>query len=257
MKIRFLGTSHGIPTADRFCSSTMIEVNGAVYVIDAGGPLLDMLLRAGKTLTDVKGVFITHAHADHMAGLYGFLDTVNWYYKQASMKIFMPEQKACDLLTDLLEFVGNRKVDENRICWELVEEGMFYKDENIKITAYLTAHLKKFGRPSFAYLVEAEGKKVVFTGDMSQWFEEDDYPKAATLQETDVVICEFAHFTAEQIESYMEKTKTKQFWFNHIGLSKNFDRFVAIKGMEKKFSYPVYIACDGDEIELHEEISNA
>ena len=250
MKIRFLGTSHGLPEANRFCSSTMIEVNGAVYVIDAGGPLLDMLLKAGKTPVDVKGIFITHDHADHMAGLYGFLDTVNWYYKAAAMKVFLPEQKVCDLLSELLTFVGDRPVDESRICWGIVQEGLVYEDENIKITAAPTAHLKKFGRPAYSYLVEAEGKKIVFTGDLSQWLEAEDYPVAATTQETDVVICEFAHFTPEQIETYMEKTKTKQFWFNHVGSSKKFDRFEAIEEMGKKFPYPVFAACDGDEIEL-------
>lgn len=248
MKIRFLGTSHGLPAADRFCSSTMIEVNGVVYVIDAGGPLLDMLVRAGKTPVDVKGIFITHDHADHMAGLYGFLDAVNWYYKEAAMKIFVPEQRVCELLSALLTFVGDRPVDESRICWEFVEEGLVYEDENIRITASPTDHLKKFGRPAYSYLVEAEGKKIVFTGDISQWLEAEDYPVAAMNQDTDVVICEFAHFTPEQIGVYMEKTKTKQFWFNHVGLSKKFDRFEAIKELGKRVPYPVFAAHDGDEI---------
>ena len=39
MKITFLGTSHGVPAADRYCSCTMLEVNGAHYFIDAGAPL--------------------------------------------------------------------------------------------------------------------------------------------------------------------------------------------------------------------------
>lgn len=250
MRIRFLGTSHGLPEAERFCSSTMIEINEAVYVIDAGGPLLDMLLKAGKTPVEVKGVFITHNHADHIAGLYGFLDTVNWYYKKASMKVFTPEQKVADLLSQLLTFVGDRPVDESRICWKIVREGLVYEDENIKITAYPTAHLKKFGRPAYSYCVEAEGKKIVFTGDVSQWLEEADYPVVATSEETDMVVCEFAHFTPEQIEEYMKHTKTKQFWFNHVGLSKKFDRFEAIREMGEKFPYPVFAARDGDEIEL-------
>ena len=250
MRIKFLGTSHGIPSADRFCSSTMIEVNGAIYVIDAGGPLLDMLLKAGKKPEDVKGIFITHNHADHMAGLYGFLDAVNWYYKKASVKVFIPEQKVCDLLYQLLVFVGDCPVDESRICWGIVQEGVVYADENIQITAYSNAHMKKSGRPAYSYCVETEGKKIVFTGDVSQWLEQADYPVVATSQETEVVICEFAHFTPEQIEEYMEKTKTKQFWFNHVGLSKNFDRFEAIKEMGKKFPFLVFAACDGDEIEL-------
>ena len=45
MKITFLGTSHGVPAADRYCSSAMIEVNGSVYLIDAGAPVIDLLIR--------------------------------------------------------------------------------------------------------------------------------------------------------------------------------------------------------------------
>ncbi len=250
MKIRFLGTGHGVATAERSCSSTMLEVNGAVYVIDAGGPLLELLLKAGKTPVDVKAVFITHNHADHMAGLYGFLDVVNWYYKKAILKVFTPEQRVGEILSDLLSFVGDRPVDEDRIGWNTVKEGMFYEDENIKITAYPTAHLKKFGRPAYSFLVEAEGKKIVFSGDISQWLEEGDYPVVAMTDETDLMVCEFAHFTPEQVEEYMKKTKTKQFWFNHVGNSKNIDRFEAIRQMEGKYQYPVYAAQDGDEIEL-------
>ena len=65
-----------------------------------------------------------------------------------------------------------------------------------------------------------------------------------------MVICEFAHFTPEQIAEYMKKTRTKQFWFNHVGLSKKFDRFEAMKELAAKMPYPVLVACDGDEIVL-------
>ena len=53
MKITFLGTSHGVPAADRYCSSTMLEINGARYFIDAGAPLIDILLRRGVDLNKV------------------------------------------------------------------------------------------------------------------------------------------------------------------------------------------------------------
>lgn len=250
MKIKFLGTGHGVPAADRFCSCAMIEVNDAIYVIDAGAPLLDALLRAGKDPQKVKGIFITHAHADHIAGLYGYLSTVNWFYQSASLCVFTPARREWELLSDLIEYVGDRPIDKNRISWDLVQNGLFYEDGNIRIWAEPTAHLKKVGRPSYSFMVEAEGKKVIFSGDVSQWLEEADYPAAAMEQKTDAVICEFAHFTPEQIEGYMEKTKTKQFWFNHVGLSKKFDHCEAIKQLAERVSYPVLTACDGDEIIL-------
>ena len=41
MNITFLGTSHGVPSAERYCSCTMIEVGGATYFIDCGAPLTE------------------------------------------------------------------------------------------------------------------------------------------------------------------------------------------------------------------------
>ena len=250
MKIKFLGTGHGIPDADRFCSATMIEVGDAIYIIDAGAPLLETLLKAGKDPQKVRAIFITHTHADHIGGLYGYLSAANWFYKKAAPTVYMPDRKEWDLLSQLIAYVGDRPVDESRIRWSGVREGLFYEDENIRIFASSTQHLQQVGRPSYSFLVEAEEKKIVFSGDLSQWLEEADYPAAAMEQETDMVICEFAHFTPEQIEPYMEKTRTKQFWFNHVGLSKKFDRFEAMRLLGEKMPYPVFAARDGDEITM-------
>ena len=38
MKITFVGTSHGVPAAYRFCSCYMIESSGSIYMVDAGAP---------------------------------------------------------------------------------------------------------------------------------------------------------------------------------------------------------------------------
>ena len=63
MKITFLGTSHGAPCAERHCSCTMVEVNGALYFIDAGAPLTDVVLRAEKHPDQMRAIFkIGRAH---------------------------------------------------------------------------------------------------------------------------------------------------------------------------------------------------
>lgn len=36
MKLMFIGTSHGVPEADRRCSSCILEVSGSYYLIDMG-----------------------------------------------------------------------------------------------------------------------------------------------------------------------------------------------------------------------------
>ena len=68
MKLKFLGTSHGVPAADRYCSSLMVETGGKTFIIDAGAPLIDLLLRNQKKPSDVSAIFTTHAHGDHVDG---------------------------------------------------------------------------------------------------------------------------------------------------------------------------------------------
>lgn len=43
MKITFLGTGHGVPSPDRHCSATLVEVGGKRYLIDAGAPVVDIM----------------------------------------------------------------------------------------------------------------------------------------------------------------------------------------------------------------------
>ena len=54
MKVTFLGTSDGVPRPGHFCTSTMIEVGSAIYLIDAGAPVIDLLLKLGKNPNNIK-----------------------------------------------------------------------------------------------------------------------------------------------------------------------------------------------------------
>ena len=102
MKITFLGTSHGVPAADRYCSCTMLEVNGAHYFIDAGAPLIDLLLRRHVDLDSVRTIFTTHFHSDHVDGLVSFAGLCSWSFKTTSPRIYVTEQKGMDAMKALL-----------------------------------------------------------------------------------------------------------------------------------------------------------
>ena len=69
MKITNFGTSHGDPTLEHFCSSTLLETQGRYYLIDAGEPANALLVRNGLCASRVSAVFITHMHIDHTGSL--------------------------------------------------------------------------------------------------------------------------------------------------------------------------------------------
>ena len=53
MDLHFLGTSHGVPSADRYCQSILAQTAQGGILIDAGAPVMDLLLRMDYPLTSL------------------------------------------------------------------------------------------------------------------------------------------------------------------------------------------------------------
>lgn len=65
-----LGTAGGpLSEADRAQPANALLVNGELYLVDAGDGAVAQLARAGLRLPAVRGVFLSHLHFDHTAGM--------------------------------------------------------------------------------------------------------------------------------------------------------------------------------------------
>ena len=248
MNITFIGTSHGVPAADRYCSATMIEAGGAIYFIDAGAPLIEELLRRGKDIHSVRAVFITHAHGDHTNGLLHMAGLMNWYYKQSSADFYVPEQALSDVFDHWLT-ANHDKHDTERLRFHVFDETLVYEDENIKLTAFSTKHLYHINAPAYGFVVtdKQSGGRCVFSGDLSGRLAREDFPAIALEEEVDALICEMAHFKLEHVAPHLGKCRAKTLYFTHVFPVSNFDDIRAVEGA---YPYPIRIVCDGDEIEL-------
>ena len=97
---------------------------------------------------------------------------------------------------------------------------------------------------SFAYLCEAEGKKLLFTGDLNRNCL--DIPEIAFTEELDFMVIEAAHFRLTERENVFKRVKTKNMVIGHFA-PRNDDcvwQFI--------FDMPFYttISEDGMEFEL-------
>lgn len=242
MKLIFLGTGHGVPGVDRFCSATLLECGGKYYLIDCGAPVAQLLIRYGIAYEDLKAVFITHAHDDHTFGLPHLLSLGSWYYVNSEFPTYLSDYKRADALRNYL-IVSDGNYDEKRFPLRAVEPGVFYQDENIKVEAVPTDHVGG-DFLSFAFVIEGEGKRVVFTGDMHTG-DPYDFPIIATQKPTDAIVCELVHFGADAIIEKLEKCPTKQVLFNHYHEEWAFN---AIN--EMKLAFPTVAMKDGDIVTL-------
>lgn len=237
MKIKLLGTSHGLPEKDRFCSCNVITVNGSHYVIDAGVSLFSILLHNGYDCEDVKGIFITHMHGDHASGLVEFVDLMSWGKRCVKPEIFVPTVAGKLAIQMLAEAMDHAREIEMKVY----TEGTVFEDENIRVTAFRTGH----GEATFGFLVEAEGKKVYFTGDMKK--DISDMPEFVYNEKTELIICESAHNCMPKIADKFNNMKTDRIVINHIAPKHSIAEFKEAKPLINK---PFDLAFDGMEIEL-------
>ena len=243
MKITFLGTSHGVPSDTRFCSGIIIQIGDAYYLLDGGAPLGDLVMRYAVPAAKIRAAFVTHMHGDHTWGLFHLLDLMNWAWTDSSLQVLMPEQCGIDALKQMQEVLCS-PLDEKRIRFSVTKAGRVYEDENMAVTAIPTRHMPN-GRPSFAYLVEAEGKRVLFTGDMHADME--DFPKIALDEATDCIVCEAAHQKAETTLAKARLCPTKHFIITHVYPDEKFPVFDAAA---QDMSFDLHTVRDGEVLEL-------
>ena len=247
MKLTFLGTSHGVPAADRYCSCVMIESGDAVYFIDGGAPVIDELLRHGRHPDEIRALFNTHVHGDHTNGICHLVDLVDWYFKKSSFDLYIADQSYIDAIGVMIKACNpGSTLSPDRLRFHLVDPSVAYEDENIKVEFIPTAHMRA-PYHSYSILVSEGDKKVLFSGDFSQHLERADVPKILSEEEIDLFVCEMAHFGTEHIRPYLDSAKAKKIAFTHVFPLAKYEK---IAQMSAELTVPVLTPKDNDVIEL-------
>lgn len=242
MRIVFFGSSHGVPEANRRCSSAMVEVGDRRYFVDMGTQSIEQLITREIPIESVKGIFFTHMHGDHTDGLISYVDLCSWYFKNTDPAIFLPEPVE-DTVAALQAWLKCNGVAMRPFRFAPVKEGLLYEDEAIRVTAFRTKHTQM----SFAYLIEAEGKRVLFSGDLCHKGPEEDFPLSVFEKPLDLAICEVAHFPATKyLPLLAHQENLKKVCFNHYS---HFFQETIYPTM-KELPMPSLMAADGTEIVL-------
>jgi len=207
MKITVIGSSHGVPEPNRKCTSFLVQVGENTYFVDMGAHPIEALRKRGISVDSVKGIFITHMHGDHTNGLIPFVDLITRYFKTPDPMICLPVPGAGEVIDQWLEVTMSGAHKDIR--YRETAEGVVYDDGVLKVTAIPTMHCRK----SFAYFVEAEGKRVLFTGDLKH--PTVDFPLSALEKEPELVICEGAHFSPAEYIPLFEKNPPKKICATH------------------------------------------
>jgi ribonuclease BN (tRNA processing enzyme) len=195
-----LGTAGGpVPQAKRAQSANLLVVNGALYLIDAGGGVTGRIVQSGNNFRAVSKVFITHAHSDHTAGLATLLVS-EWEQQAPPVDVYGGGVEA--LVKGAIAYLqpnadirwseGKRRPMTETFRGHDVQPGVVYQDANVKVTAVENTHFHfapndpASGKyKSYSYRFETPDKVVFFTGDTGPSDAVVDLAKGADLYVTE------------------------------------------------------------------------
>ncbi len=189
LKVTLLGTGTPTPRVNAFSASTLVEAGDQRFLFDLGRGSTIRLFQKRVPLGSINAHFITHMHSDHVVGLpdmwlSGWIATP-WASRKTPMVIYGPKGTVAmtENLTKAFADDIRIRIDDEHLPPEGVafaakdiEAGVVYDKNGVKITAINVNHGDKI-KPSFGYVIEYDGKKVVLSGDTKY---DERIAKAAT-----------------------------------------------------------------------------
>lgn len=152
MEVTFLGTSGAVPTTQRNPSAILLRREGDRFLFDVGEGTQRQMMRFA-TGFDISTICLTHLHGDHILGLPGLLQTLDFNERTAPLDIHTPAGTSGDI-EDLLDATGTTPDFRVRMHDTPPDEPIIEHDE-YTIRTVETAHRTR----SVGYaLVEGERK---------------------------------------------------------------------------------------------------
>lgn len=90
LKVTFLGTGGSVPTPKRNPSAILVNRKGELMLFDCGEGTQQQMMRAKTGMGNLTSIFITHFHGDHILGIPGLIQTMNFNGRTEPLKIYGP-----------------------------------------------------------------------------------------------------------------------------------------------------------------------
>ena len=233
MNVTFLGTSSGVPSLTRNVSSLALKLSQSseVWLFDCGEGTQHQIMKSNIKSSQIKKIFITHMHGDHIYGLPGLLATLGLSGNSKGIEIFGPSElqgfinsalrsSFCKLSFPLHFVEVENCASTNKILFE---------NNSIKVNCARLKHKI----PAYGYRVTEKDKPGIFDIKKAQYMNIKPGPIYSELQQGKKVVLEDGRsFNGKDFcgpprkgESFVYCTDTV-FSESAVSLSKNADLLV-------------------------------
>ena len=183
MNITFLGTSSGVPTLTRNVSSLALKLtqSSEVWLFDCGEGTQHQIMKSNIKSSQIKKIFITHMHGDHIYGLPGLLATLGLSGNSNGIEIYGPSELRNFITSALkssyckLSFPLHFKEVENYA----LQNKLLFESDKIKVNFACLKHRL----PAYGYRVSEKDKPGEFNIKKAKYMKIPPGPIYSELQQ--------------------------------------------------------------------------
>jgi ribonuclease BN (tRNA processing enzyme) len=255
--LKCFGIGDGWPCGDRNHSSFLYRFAQTSILIDCGEPISGSFKKSGLHYDTIDSIFISHLHSDHIGGFFMLMQGFWLEQRKKELPVHMPSggiklfrelMNAALVFPELLQF---------RLRFEALHRAKTIVTNKVRVTPYPSTHLeqlrlafqKKYPQKfeAFCFLIEADGKRIAHSADIGA--PEDLEPMLK--KPVDMLVCELAHFEAEDLFAYLKGRDIKKIVFMHMARP-HWENLPKLRRLATKMlgGIPFVFAKDGQEISI-------
>jgi ribonuclease BN (tRNA processing enzyme) len=176
MEVTILGSGASLLSPDRVSSGLMVETAGEPLIFDLGAGVLHRLSCSLPEITKIEHVFISHLHIDHVSDMVALIQSLWLSGFDKTLNIYGPSAllKMASGLGEIFPYLKGKI----KVKYHQVEPGFQVKTKNWTVLAFPVVH---GDFEAYGFHIEAEGKRVVYSGDTAPCKEMVRVAKGADL----------------------------------------------------------------------------
>lgn len=220
--MRCFGVGDGWPGADRNHASFLYRLGRTTILVDCGEGVSARFKATGLPYDLIDSVFISHLHADHCGGFWMFIQGLWLEQRKKDLPVYMP----ADGVKAFNQMLATSYLFPEIIPFRLKLEGLRamrpVMTGDARVTPFRTTHLDRLRKEhrknhareydAYSFLIEAHGLRIAHSADIGR--PEDLAP--LLRGPLDLLVCELAHFRAEDLFKYLDGRNIKRVIFVHV-----------------------------------------
>lgn len=202
IKVTFLGTSGSVPQKDKNFASILLAYRGENLLFDAPEGTQKQLMQSQHSMMGVNNVFISHMHADHFLGLFGWISTMTLNQRKEKLTIYSPrggKEKIQKIMKEVIH-------PGFEIEYKELKKGGIMKNEFFEIKAFPLKHEIN----CFGFVFKEKDKAGEFNRKKAEALGIPVGPLYAKLAAGENVKVNGKTFTPKQVMDYSKKREGRK-----------------------------------------------